>query len=115
MRQDLGAVVRRIRRAASVSTGVRVAERQITEPTIYFVAPDKSDPSGGCRVIYRHVDLLHAAGVRAFAVHRKPGFRYAWFDNATPTINAAKAIVGPKDLVVVPEVDVEFIVQSRAR
>jgi glycosyltransferase involved in cell wall biosynthesis len=115
MRQDLRAVVRRIRRAAPVSTGVRVAERQLTEPTIYFVAPDNSDPSAGCRVIYRHVDLLHAAGVPAFALHRKRGFRYAWFDNATPTINAAKAIVGPKDLVVVPEVDVDIIVRSHPR
>lgn len=61
-----------------------VTREQLGSPAIYFLAPDTDVPSAGCRIIYRHVDLLRTAGVLAFALHRKPDFRYSWFANTTP-------------------------------
>lgn len=51
---------------------------------VYFLAPDYTFPSGGVRIIYRHVDILNAHGIPACVLHRKPGHRAAWFENRTP-------------------------------
>ncbi len=52
--------------------------------SIYFYSPDYAFPSGGVRVIYRHVDILNNHGIPAFVLHQKPGFRASWFENETP-------------------------------
>ncbi|MFY1698284.1 MULTISPECIES: glycosyltransferase [unclassified Solwaraspora] len=72
-------------------------------PTVYYLAPDNPRPSGGVRVIYRHVDLLTELGVPAYVMHKEPGFRCTWFANRTPVIAAAAATLGPADILVVPE------------
>jgi len=54
--------------------------------TIYFFTPDYSFPSGGVRVIYRHVDILNAQGNEAYVLHNKFGFRCVWFENTTPVV-----------------------------
>lgn len=51
--------------------------------TIYYFAPDVSKPIGGCKHLYRHVDILNSAGISAKVLHTKPGFRYQWFENKT--------------------------------
>jgi hypothetical protein len=51
---------------------------------VYYLCPDHDVPSGGVRVIYRHVDVLRRAGLEAFVVHERRGFRCTWFDNETP-------------------------------
>ncbi len=51
--------------------------------SIYFYSPDYSFPSGGVRVIYRHVDILNKNGIPAYVLHEKPGFRCEWFKNET--------------------------------
>lgn len=72
-------------------------------PTIYFCAPDYDHPSGGIRVLYRHVDLLNEAGIRAAVLHRRAGFRCTWFANDTRVVCSLDAAIGPGDLVVVGE------------
>jgi hypothetical protein len=54
--------------------------------TIYFLTPDYTFPSGGVRVIYRHVDILNAHGIPAYVLHRKIGHRCTWFQNNTPVV-----------------------------
>jgi hypothetical protein len=72
-------------------------------PTVYYLAPDNPRPSGGVRVIYRHVDLLNEMGVRAHVMHKDPAFRCTWFANQTSIVGATDAVLGPRDLLVVPE------------
>jgi hypothetical protein len=72
-------------------------------PTVYYLAPHLSGPSGGVRNIYRHVDTLNSAGVAAAVVHAKPGFRCTWFANDTRVVTARDVVLGTDDLLVVPE------------
>ncbi|WP_326551991.1 glycosyltransferase [Micromonospora sp. NBC_01813] len=76
---------------------------QATTPAVYYLAPDNPRPSGGVRVIYRHVDLLNEMGVRAHVLHKDPAFRCTWFANQTPVVGATDAVLGPRDILVVPE------------
>ncbi|WP_315925040.1 glycosyltransferase [Mesorhizobium sp. SP-1A] len=82
-------------------------------PTIYFLTPDYQIPSGGVRVIYRHVDILNAAGMRAFVLHYRPGFRCAWFENGTKVTDLPSTVLHGGDLLVVPEVDVDLLARLR--
>ena len=74
-------------------------------PTIFFLTPDYDLPSGGIRVIYRHVDILNAAGLKATVVHQRPGFRCSWFRNSTSVTDVSKVRLRPSDLLVLAEVD----------
>lgn len=71
--------------------------------TIHYLCPDDDKPSGGIRVIYRHVDLLNAAGRSAAVLHERPGFRVTWFGNDTRVRAARDVTLGRDDLLVVPE------------
>ena len=51
--------------------------------TLYYLCPDSDSPTGGIRVIYRHVDILNAHGIPAFVLHQKRGFRCTWFAHET--------------------------------
>ena len=83
--------------------------RASATPTIYFLAPDYEVPSGGTMVLYRHIDILNAAGFSAAALHQRSGFRYTWFDNDTRTADLASTRLGPGDVVVFPETDIDLI------
>lgn len=50
---------------------------------IYYLCPESNHPTGGIKVIYRHVDILNAHGIPAFVLHQKKGFRCTWFSNKT--------------------------------
>ncbi len=78
-------------------------------PTIYFFTPDTNIPAGGVLVIYRHVDLLNSAGIRAFVLHQRRGFRCTWFANDTHVTDVKSAKVGLGDLLVIPELDVSLL------
>lgn len=97
---------RRRRLRIPISTGSSDA------PTTYFLVPDYAEPSGGVRVTYRHVDLLNAHGRSAAVLHQKPGFRCSWFDNDTRVVSAADAAVGPEDLLVVSELEVDLLAEQ---
>ncbi len=114
-RPDVGAVVRSARvwrqRAARRRLTLQITERQVTEPTVYVMAPDFDYPAGGTRVLYRHVDILRAAEIPATVLHQKADFRYTWFASDTPVTHVAATPLGPEDLLVVPELDVDVLVR----
>lgn len=78
-------------------------------PRIYYLTPDHQVPSGGIRVIYRHVDILRSLGMDARVLHRRPGFRCRWFDNETMVTDVAAETIRPGDVLVVPEVEVDVL------
>jgi glycosyltransferase involved in cell wall biosynthesis len=80
-------------------------------PTVYYLCPDYPVPSGGIRVIYRHVDILNAAGVPAAVLHHAEGFSCAWFEHSTRTLGAPAVTLSPADTLVVPEVYAPFFAQ----
>jgi Glycosyl transferases group 1 len=88
---------------------VRLASTATGPATVYFLAPDFAPPSGGVRVMYRHVDILNQAGIRASVLHQRPGFRCTWFENSTSVTDAASTSLGPGDVLVVPEIDVDIV------
>ena len=89
----------RIRQVPAFRAGVPTADR----PTAYYLAPHHNGPSGGVRVIYRHVDMLNDLGFAAVVVHEKAGFRCTWFANDTPVVVAGQVTPGAHDVLVVPE------------
>ena len=88
---------------------VRRTATQTAAPTVYFCAPDFDVPSGGVRVIYRHVDLLNGAGIPARVLHRRTGFRCTWFANETHVTGSQEIAVGPRDVVVIGELMVPLL------
>jgi hypothetical protein len=70
---------------------------------VYYLSPDTTKPSGGVRVIYRHVDTLNALGIPALVLHTRSGFRCGWFENTTRVTGVADAKLRPSDVLVVPE------------
>jgi glycosyltransferase involved in cell wall biosynthesis len=76
------------------------------ETTIWYICPDATQPTGGVGVIYRHVDHLNDAGIRAMVVHDRPGFRYPWAASVkTPTTSRSEVSPIPStDVIVWPEV-----------
>lgn len=73
-------------------------------PTAWFICPDYKSPSGGIRKLYRCVDILNDAGLSAGILHARPGFRCGWFENTTRVVSAAEVTLGPRDILVVPEI-----------
>jgi glycosyltransferase involved in cell wall biosynthesis len=71
---------------------------------IHFLCPELPHPSGGLRVLYRHVDVLNAHGLSAAIVHQRPGFRASWFANTTPILHPPLEI-GPEDILVFTELE----------
>ena len=102
-------VARRVR--ALRRPRIPVGEVQLGVPTVYFLADDSQEPCGGSRLMYRHIDVLNAAGVPAAAMHQRPGFRYQWFENATRTTDVRSTTIGPEDVLIVPEIDVDLLVE----
>jgi glycosyl transferase family 1 len=82
----------------------QVSPLQVGEPTVYYLTPHRVTPSGGVRNMYRHVDVLNAAGHSAAVVHAPSGFRVTWFSNTTRVLGAREVRLGPRDILVVPEV-----------
>jgi GT2 family glycosyltransferase len=88
-------------RAAAASAGNDLR----TSAKLHFVCPDDDTPTGGVRVIYRHVDRLNELGYSAQVVHEKPGFRCTWFPNSTPVAYLPELGVHPaRDILVFPEI-----------
>lgn len=74
-----------------------------SQPTVYYVAPSWNEPSGGIRMIYRHVDALNRIGYQAMVLHNTPGFRCTWFSNQTAVVAAKHVQIQPNDVLVIPE------------
>jgi len=71
--------------------------------TVYYLCPDSDVPRGGIRTIYRHVDALNGAGIRAAVVHGRRGFSCSWFDHQTEVTAAESVTLTHADVLVVPE------------
>lgn len=71
--------------------------------TVFYLAPDWDVPSGGIRMMYRHVDMLNAAGIPAFVLHERPGFSCTWFEHDTPVRAVPQVLLTSRDILVVPE------------
>jgi glycosyltransferase involved in cell wall biosynthesis len=97
-----GMAERRARRRVQ-PPALRVGERG-GEPTVYYLCPDHPTPSGGVRAIYRHVDLLNAAGIEATVLHHRRGFSCRWFEHSTAVTAAPSVTLTPRDVLVVPEI-----------
>src|SRR4051812_9169721 len=65
--------------------------------TVYYFSPDPPRPTGGVRVIYRHVDALTAAGIDAAIILTPGAGRPTWFPSTTRVLNAADVVLGPDD------------------
>jgi hypothetical protein len=100
-------VVRAYQRAADLRARqvprFRSGSPSAARPTAYYLAPHYNGPSGGVRVIYRHVDMLNELGFQAVVVHEIDGFRCKWFPNDTPVVAAGEVTPGTGDVLVVPE------------
>lgn len=80
---------------------------QAPPPHVYILACflEGDAPLGGTKMLYRHADVLNRNGVPATVVHRRPGFRYRWFENDTAVrYLEAERFVRANDVLVVPEV-----------
>jgi len=93
---------------------LQVSSRKTSSPIVYFLTPDHPEPAGGIRVIYRHVDILNSAGIPAFVLHHRPGFRCRWFEHQTRVTDIAGATLDRGDLLIVPEVDIDLLLQLPA-
>jgi glycosyltransferase involved in cell wall biosynthesis len=89
-------------RQAGLPPRLRVAS-QSGPPVVYYLCPDSDRPTGGIRAIYRHVDVLNAAGIDAAVVHDRDGFCCTWFAHQTRVTSARRAVLSPQDILVVPE------------
>ena len=78
-------------------------------PKIFYFCPKPKAPSGGVRVIYRHVDLLNRAGFEVFIVHLGvwKKYRYPWVETKNIPIVYVRHIknlkIGKNDFFVFPE------------
>lgn len=71
---------------------------------VLYICHDNPRPSGGIRVLYRHVEALRNGGIDAYVVHFSPEFRPAWFDSEAPVVYASAGLaLSPADWVVIPE------------
>jgi glycosyltransferase involved in cell wall biosynthesis len=82
---------------------IRTSPLQAHPPTLFFCTPDYDVPTGGIRVVYRHVDLLNETGIPAAVLHARTGFRCSWFEHDTRVLGCRETTVGPEDVVVVSE------------
>ena len=89
----------RVQRSADVDA----APQDSLQPAILFLCPDTDVPTGGVMVIYRHVEYLTAAGLRAHVLHAQPGFRCDWFESSASVMSSVIRPVTPDDVLVVPE------------
>jgi len=88
---------------------VRLGAETSPNPTVYFLTPDYPKPAGGIKVIYRHVDILNHAGIRAFVLHQKTGFRCTWFENSTQIAYRRNTKILCGDILVIPEICVDIL------
>ena len=71
---------------------------------VFYFCPDVAIPSGGIRVLYRHVEILNRHGFAAFILHTASGFKLDWFAHKAPVKYADKGLpLMPDDVLVLPE------------
>lgn len=72
-------------------------------PRIIYLCPEDNTPTGGIKVIYRHVEVLSALGAEAFVLHPlNPSFRCTWFTSEVRYLDNLNLHTGT-DFLVIPE------------
>jgi len=72
--------------------------------TVYVLSPENNQPSGGIKILYRHVDVLNRCGIDAAVLHQQPGFRCTWFENSTRVKYLPDIRMNDADFLVIPEI-----------
>lgn len=73
------------------------------EPVVYYLSPAENSPSGGVKVIYRHVEFLNEMGIRSAVLHKESNFSCTWFEHRAPVVSADSIQFRQNDILVVPE------------
>lgn len=98
------------RSANSQSTSDESAS--IKRRIIYF-CPDFSFPSGGIKVLYRHVHQLRQRGLDAYIMHSATGFCLTWHGYIVPTLSLEnRTPLHTTDILVFPEGLIDLVKQS---
>jgi len=71
---------------------------------IYYFCPDNNLPTGGIKMIYRHIDILNQNGLPASVLHQQEGFRCTWFENNTIVSYLSSLTMQLTDHLVMPEI-----------
>jgi hypothetical protein len=82
---------------------------------IFYRSPDPTQARGGVKVIYDHVDILNRNGFEAYVLHRRKGFRCAWFENETKLTHVGGITPGENDFLVFPEIHAAHYVNARRK
>ena len=72
--------------------------------TVYVLSPENNKPSGGIKILYRHVDVLNRNGIDAVLLHQNSGFRCTWFENETRIAYLDNKQLSAADFLVIPEI-----------
>ncbi|WP_457316970.1 glycosyltransferase [Sinomonas sp. RB5] len=88
---------------------IKLSRRVPERPTIYYLTPHGARPSGGVRIIYRHVELLNRMGAQAAVLHARDNVNLGWFRHAARVESTRTLDFTAKDILVVPEVYGPFL------
>ncbi|MBF0550115.1 MAG: glycosyltransferase [Deltaproteobacteria bacterium] len=81
---------------------------------IFYFCPDFSLPSGGTKLLYRHVFQLNRLGFHAAIVHQTKGFVLTWHGYQVPVVWLEdKPGFTTEDVLVFPEGMIDFIKATR--
>jgi glycosyltransferase involved in cell wall biosynthesis len=81
---------------------------------ILYFCPDFPQPSGGVKTLYRHVYRLRQLGYEAAIVHQRRGFTLSWHGYTAPVLWLEdQPRFGPDDILVFPEVMLDYIRQTQ--
>lgn len=72
--------------------------------TVYVICPDHDSPSGDIIRLYELVDILNKYSIKSFIIHHRRDFKIAWFKNSTPVKYIDSADITDNDLIIIPEV-----------
>lgn len=71
---------------------------------ILYTALGLNEPSGGIRVLYRHVELLRSSGYNALIWDPKEHTPINWFETSVPVVHSDTIELDETDIIVIPEV-----------
>jgi glycosyltransferase involved in cell wall biosynthesis len=82
---------------------------------IYYLCPDAKTSYGGTKILYEHVDILNNAGIPAWVLHNKKGFRLKWFENATEVAYVHQTRFYDDDYIVIPEIYAQYFLEDKKK
>jgi hypothetical protein len=77
--------------------------RQVMSGRVVYAVPDVHAPTGGVRVIYRHVEMLIKAGYDAAIWYSETNTGLGWFSSNAPVLTGTSLKINEDDALVIPE------------